>query len=374
MTNEGDQVRDILDTYIFTNSSREALPANQDRDVDALVNGLTGGGRGSQHTSEGLLGMYAYSGADIKLVVHLPPDANGESNSTQLREAQEQLTVAQRALERAQATDSTPLRTTLEGLSADAEARRVIIQGMDPSDPTLATEEAELEAVEARYRDIRAQYQAAQRDEQSRAELEAEVNTLSASVQALQEDGHANALSSRTKVLAEISTLSVSIFREKSPVRPLGTTYVRSYCRGPRTISGSMVVAVFDKHMFHEFFETASYRSTGVGDWDRFTYSSFITDQLPPLDISVCFANEYGNFSWMGLLGVEFVSEGMTMSIEDLFVEGVHQWVARDIDLLRNVGRRGYRPNVGVGQNLTGTSILREAFAQRFIGRNNPFI
>jgi len=135
-----------------------------------------------------------------------------------------------------------------------------------------------------------------------------------------------------------------------------------------------MVVAVFDKHMFHEFFETASYRSTGVGDWDRFTYSSFITDQLPPLDISVCFANEYGNFSWMGLLGVEFVSEGMTMSIEDLFVEGVHQWVARDIDLLRNVGRRGYRPNVGVGQNLTGTSILREAFAQRFIGRNNPFI
>jgi hypothetical protein len=179
---------------------------------------------------------------------------------------------------------------------------------------------------------------------------------------------------SYTKDLAEISTLSVSTHREKFPVRTLGSTYPRSYTRGGRTIGGSMVFTVFHKHIFQELIERSSYRSTGAGDWDRHRWSSMITDQLPPLDISIRFANEYGNLSWMALLGVEFVNEGLVMSVEDLYVEGTNNYVARGIDLLRNVASRSVSRNRGVGDYTSGTRLLNSDFMRRTERQRNPFL
>ena len=177
-----------------------------------------------------------------------------------------------------------------------------------------------------------------------------------------------------TKDLAELQTLSISIHREKFPVRPLGSTYPRSYCRGPRTIAGSMVFTVFHRHVFQELLERSSYRSTGVGDWDRFRWTTHITDQLPPLDLSIKFSNEYGNFSWMALFGVEFVNEGMVLSINDLLIEGTNTYVARDIDLIRSVANRTLTRNLGVGSTLTGSQLLQENLDIRTRGRRYPFI
>jgi hypothetical protein len=138
------------------------------------------------------------------------------------------------------------------------------------------------------------------------------------------------------KVLGEIQTLSWSIFREKSPVRTLGSVYPKTYVRGPRTIGGSMIFTVFNQHVLHELLELdMRYYSTGTGDFDKYQYTSNLADQLPPLDITLLFANEYGAISYMGLYGVEFVQEGGTFSIEDIFSESVVQYVARDLDPLR---------------------------------------
>lgn len=145
-------------------------------------------------------------------------------------------------------------------------------------------------------------------------------------------------------------------------------------CRGPRTISGSMITTVFHRHVFQELIEIMEYRSTGVGAWDRFRWTTGLGDQLPPLDISIKFANEYGNLSWMGLFGVEFVNEGMTMSSEDLFLEGTHTYVARDIDLIRNVANRPLGRNRGVGQVLTGEALLQADLNTRLAKRRNTFI
>jgi len=177
-----------------------------------------------------------------------------------------------------------------------------------------------------------------------------------------------------TKTLAEVQTLSVSIHREKFPVRTLGSVYPRSYTRGPRTISGTMIFTVFHEHIFSEFLSNSRYRSTGVGDWDRHRWSTMITDQLPPLDVSIRFTNEYGNISWMAILGIEFVNEGTTMSIEDLFMEGVLQYVARDIDLIRNVANRQAFRNRGVQERLDGTQLLQSDLSRRTRGRRNPFV
>jgi intein/homing endonuclease len=150
--------------------------------------------------------------------------------------------------------------------------------------------------------------------------------------------------------------------------------FIANFVRVHNTISGSIVFTTFYEHIFHDFFGAASVRSTGVGDWDRYRWTSYITDQLPPMDISIVFANEYGNLSWMALLGVEFVNEGMVMSIEDLFVEGTTQYIARDFDPIRGVAQRGLQRNRGVGAALTGSDLLAQDLQLRAGGRRNPFL
>jgi intein/homing endonuclease len=150
--------------------------------------------------------------------------------------------------------------------------------------------------------------------------------------------------------------------------------FIANFIEVHNTVSGSMVWTVFHSHIMHEFLEATHYRSTGVGDWDRFRYTSAIMDQIPPLDISISFANEYGNISYMSILGVEFMNEGMVMSIEDLFMEGTAQYIARDYDPIRSVGNRPLFRNRGVGQELTGTSVMIDDLRRRLAMRNNPWI
>jgi hypothetical protein len=137
-----------------------------------------------------------------------------------------------------------------------------------------------------------------------------------------------------TKTLAEVQTLSCSIYRAKNPVRAFGKTYPKSYVRGGRTVGGSLIFAVFDQHVLYEFLEAHA------SDFDSESHTSALMDQLPPVDITIVFANEYGSISRMALYGVEFVSEGQTMSIEDIFTEEVIHFVARDIDPMRKLATR----------------------------------
>lgn len=277
---------------------------------ELLFNGPGGNGNPNSFT-DGSVPSCTYSGADVKLVVHLP----GEEASVSLREMQT-LYVENQDLWEEQSAVGTP------------SARRNQLQ-----------------------RSIQ--------------------NNIERITELMDEVERAGPV---TTELAEIQTLSVSIYREKYPVRPLGSVYPKGFCRGPRTISGSMVFTVFHRHVFQDLLESSSYRSTGVGDWDRHRWTTHIADQLPPLDISIRFANEYGNLSWMALFGVEFLNEGMVMSSEDILIEGTNTYVARDIDLIRNVANRPLRRNFGVGQQLNGNQLLQENYQVRMRGRRYPFI
>lgn len=127
------------------------------------------------------------------------------------------------------------------------------------------------------------------------------------------------------KPLAEIQTISISTYREKTPVRAIGSVGVKGYTRGPRTVAGSIIFTVFDRNVLFELMDVSRFDAD-----DQF--QAAIKDQLPPLDLTIQFANEYGALSRMGLYGVEFVSEGQTISIEDILLEDVVQFVARDVD------------------------------------------
>lgn len=180
-----------------------------------------------------------------------------------------------------------------------------------------------------------------------------------------------------TKTLGEIQTVSWSIHRDKAPVRTLGKTYASSYVRNTRSIAGSMVFAVFYQHALHELlFNNFKYYSTGTIDFDKSQYTSTLLDQLPPLDISLVFANEYGAVSHMGLYGVEFFQEGATHSVEDIYTENTVSYVARDLDPMRLV-QTAKRENYNLTNEWTTTATQLKADKEDEFGhlkRRNPFI
>jgi hypothetical protein len=323
----------------------------------------------------GLLGLYPYSGADVKLVVHMPPEESPTSSGNRERLQQELEDLEERIQNLEPSTQDV---TVLEGRAA--ELRRNV------EDHTRAAEEAhaagnpvdqiELEraAAQEELTELEETIRGARGSAENRAQLVAQRDSAASQLEALGDNEPPPTRSIKT--LAELQTLSISTHREKYPVRTLGSVFPRSYTRGPRTLSGSMVFAVFNQHVLKEFLEVARYRSTGVGDFDRHGWPAFLPDQLPPLDISIALANEYGNISYATILGVEFINEGMVLSIEDLYVESTMQWVARDYDPLRQVAARTLsRAGVSEAQTcLTGTSLVMEELRERSRGRRNPFL
>jgi len=184
-----------------------------------------------------------------------------------------------------------------------------------------------------------------------------------------------------SKVLTELQTLSISTHRDKNEVRAFGHVYSKGVVRGPRTVAGSMVFTVFNSHVLQELMELHS------SEFDQGIVTTTIADQIPPMDLTIVFANEYGNISRMAIYGVEIVNEGMVMSIEDLFTESTINFIARDFDPIRGVEDRTFNADhimqTKFGAKWASDLLLEEDQWKdksrlnpfyRFITRSNPFI
>ena len=132
-------------------------------------------------------------------------------------------------------------------------------------------------------------------------------------------------LAEKVYTLGSLQTLSVSTHQDKKPVRVIGSANALDYVLGQRTIAGSLVFAVFDQHFATEMFNDLS-EATGK--------SFFLPDELPGLDITISFANEYGRQSRMAIYGVRIINEGKVMSINDLYTENTYQFVALSMEPL----------------------------------------
>lgn len=138
-------------------------------------------------------------------------------------------------------------------------------------------------------------------------------------------------------VLGEVQTISYSTYRPTTPVYGLGMANPKGVVRGARTIAGSLIFTVFDRHVLAEMKQSIeeSYKSAQL-DWDKAGFdkkiSNMKTDEIPPFDISISFMSEYGQSSKMTLFDVYIVSEGQTMSIEDMMTENTMQFIAMDIE------------------------------------------
>ena len=152
--------------------------------------------------------------------------------------------------------------------------------------------------------------------------------------------------------LGTLQTISYSIHQEKIPVRVLGNMNAKDWIFGPRTIAGSLVFAVLNKHwlveLYDELYENAEMKG-----------SHFIADEIPPFNITITFANEYGFDSKMVLYGVRIVDEGQTMSINDLYIENTYQFVACDINIMDSL--TNYQSGKSRVHNSNGTISVETA-------------
>ena len=142
-----------------------------------------------------------------------------------------------------------------------------------------------------------------------------------------------------TKVLGEIQTISYSINMAKTPVRSIGNVNAKDYVAGPRTIAGSLVFSVFHKHFAQDIMNKINGGSHPG--------TAYLVDEIPPFDITLSFANEYGFRSRLVIYGVRLLNEGQVMSINDIYTENTYQFLATDVQYLTdetkisNLGKTG---------------------------------
>ena len=165
--------------------------------------------------------------------------------------------------------------------------------------------------------------------------------------------------------IGSTQAVSYAIQREKAPIYVMGRVDPLSFSRGKRGIAGTIITLMLDKHILlteplvnmqfvadnDEIFpsednlqfagDTADLELDGIGTGIDFTSrnisdnytvtNAWYVDQIPPFDIVVVAANEYGNAASMRIYGVEILNEGSGFSVDDIVIENQMTYVCRTI-------------------------------------------
>lgn len=179
------------------------------------------------------------------------------------------------------------------------------------------------------------------------------------------------------KVIGELQAITYSVSREKAPIYTMGSAEPRSFSRGKRGIAGTLVFTVFNRDALIEEFKENNQSEKGqiqkykmndpetvggsgyvsIEDWDL-QMSNLATgggsgtgkvsnlvkranakyaDEILPFDITITFANEYGQKAVLVIYGVELLNEGSGYSIDSVTTEKAYTFVARRIDHMKSL-------------------------------------
>jgi hypothetical protein len=184
------------------------------------------------------------------------------------------------------------------------------------------------------------------------------------------------------KVIGELQAITYSVSREKAPIYTMGSAEPRSFSRGKRGIAGTMVFTVFNRDALIEEFKgklaggenlgVQRYKANDVTqpgngllsieDWDSqmsnlaggnntptngktgakindlvVKTQPRYADEILPFDVTITFANEYGQKAVLVIYGVELLNEGSGYSIDSVTTEKAYTFVARRVDYMRAV-------------------------------------
>lgn len=173
--------------------------------------------------------------------------------------------------------------------------------------------------------------------------------------------------------IGQLQAISYAVQREKAPVYVMGSVDPLSFSRGKRGIAGTIITLMLDQHILFDpegpFLDRtfvadnseiypntpsinlnkaktpdrlrtvgndpaddpfASFDATNLSGEYTAT-SAWYVDQLPPFDVVIVAANEYGKAAQMRIYGVEILNEGSGFSIDDMVIENQMTYVCRTI-------------------------------------------
>jgi len=187
--------------------------------------------------------------------------------------------------------------------------------------------------------------------------------------------------------IGALSGITFSVTREKAPIYTMGSPNPRSFSRGKRGIAGSLIFTVFDRPALYKMLEqnytqnrpmdfyTRSHNTLpgdnghrrGIADVNEQQTGvarkvPFYADQIPPFDITVTFANEYGQSAVRSIFGVELLNEGSGASMDDIVIEETMTYVARELGpmyTIRNESLVDATNLVGLPPEGLNTTIIR---------------
>lgn len=87
------------------------------------------------------------------------------------------------------------------------------------------------------------------------------------------------------------------------------------------------------------FAGVGSSTGTSIGSTSNLTakYSAIYADEILPFDVTITFANEYGQRAVQVIYGVELLNEGSGYSIDSVTTEKAYTFVARKIDYMKSL-------------------------------------
>lgn len=171
-------------------------------------------------------------------------------------------------------------------------------------------------------------------------------------------------------VIGSLQAISYTVTREKAPIYCMGSPIPKAFNRGKRGIAGTLIFTVFDsdalltamkdylyladKSEGRVYINYASMQNTmlhfpdldlltrpqaatdlemttGPVNFDQELREPYYADQIPPFNITLAAANEYGALSVKRILGVELLNEGSGCSIDDIVIEQQYTFVAREM-------------------------------------------
>ena len=197
-------------------------------------------------------------------------------------------------------------------------------------------------------------------------------------------------------VIGELQAISYSITREKAPIYTMGKADPRAFARGKRGIAGTLIFIVFDRGSL-----IGTFGAFALSDNDKLNFSAdkeelkafpganvtpninqgiaqsreslatlrdkngslknvggdqaitapWYADQVPPFDVTLAAANEYGALAVLRIFQLEILNEGYGVSIDDIVSEQQMTYVARQVINWQNI------PNPNISAVGTGEEI-----------------
>lgn len=162
------------------------------------------------------------------------------------------------------------------------------------------------------------------------------------------------------KRVTKAQSISYSITREKAPIYVLGSADPVNFSRGKRGIAGSLILSSGASDAWGEIMRKSEFAAKDtdlayfLGEGGKI--SDFIGannlppnatnttatikwvppiyyDQLLPFDIVIMGANEYGQLAQMVIYGLEIITVGSGLSIDDTSSETQMSYIAKSITL-----------------------------------------